>query len=174
MNPGMLPIKPSKARWARWGCLTLLAIIVIFPLSWCHFTPGNRFPEEVLKALRDDPAATFYSIEPWPDREHQASGFQGHEIAGKIVLQSSADREFLARALHRSTLGAWDRMACFDPRHAFRVTGEAGAYELLLCFDCGQASVLMPDGSRRNVLIRDGVDTFNEFLKSHGIPLPKQ
>jgi hypothetical protein len=168
---------PTDSRPVRrggcWGCLTLLVVVPALFLGWCHYNPSNRFPEDALDSLENDPRAVFFSIDPWPDNEEDETvGFRGHKIMGQMVLESPDDRKFVRRELDRATRGAWDEMACFDPRHAFRATGPAGTYDFLVCFSCGQAIVRMPDGSRRKVLVSGKADVFNHFLKEHQVPLP--
>jgi len=64
-------------------------------------------------------------------------------------------------------------MACFEPRHGFKMTGPDGTYEFLLCFQCLQAHVYLADGSFRRLAIHGGGEALNHFLVTHHIPLPK-
>jgi len=161
---------PPRRR--RFGCLWAGGAFCLIVLGWCHYTPLNRFSSASLAALRSDSEAVFYSIEPWPD-DDPMKGFHGHEIVGQKRVDDTDIRESFADFIATSTHGAWDRAACFDPRHAFRARGSDGVYDFLLCFQCGQAVVYSPDGRREWVLIVGKPDLLNDYLRQHSIPRPK-
>jgi hypothetical protein len=162
--------QPSKKR--RHGCLLFFAAFCLLCLGWCHFTPLNRFSSASLRALRSDPDAVFYSIEPWPS-ENEQQGFRGHMIVGQHRLAIESDRDAVADMIASATHGAWDSAACFDPRHAFRARGSDGIYDFLLCFECGQAIVYRPDGKSESVLITGRADFLNDYLRAHSVALPE-
>ncbi len=85
-------------------------------------------------ALLFGPRAQFFSIEPRPD-----ASFAGPKIGGlyKIVdeaVMDPIDRIAIAGALFLSDLSdpVLIHAACFDPRHALRLTG----FEVAVCVHC--------------------------------------
>lgn len=168
------PTTNDHPKKRRFGCLWLFVGFCLIGLAWCRYTPLNRFPSDALSALRSDPEAVFYSIDPWPETDDQTSGFHGHQIVGQIRLASSSDRDAFVDRITAATQGALDHAACFDPRHAFRAHGASGVFDFLLCFQCGRAEVYHPDGRSEMILITGGPDFFNDYLKAHGVSLPSR
>jgi hypothetical protein len=163
--------KTSPAKWGCGGCLVLLVAFIGFAWTMLHFTPWNRFPEGALEALRQDPGAIFYSLEPGSGDKPE--GFQGYEIVGQITLNDASDRNEIVERLAAATIGAWDAgAACFDPRHGFRAHGPGGTTDFLLCFECGKAVVYFPDGSSEWIGMTGKGDFFNDYLKGHNVALP--
>jgi len=166
---------PPPRRKKRWGCLTLLALVCLLGLAWCHYTPLNRFPKELLTALQQDSEAIFYSLDPHPwlsSASHSDStSFQGNAVFGQTRLDNAEDRSAMAALLEAATHGAWDYSACFYPRHGFRIHSPSGVYDLVLCFECGKAAVHAPDGRIKYVKIAGKPDFLNAYLRARSIPL---
>lgn len=161
----------------RIGCTTMLVVgllLLIAGLVEYRYTPFNYFPSEVVEALREDPEATLFSIDPYSDASDPQDSLRNHHIYGKTVLGTAEDRDTLVNVLTESTRGAWEGAACFDPRHALRVTGPKGTYDLIICFGCGRVHVYHPDGRKQLVLIRASAEKYDNFLKSRNIPLSER
>ena len=150
------------------GFCMFVVVGLVYPLLM------NSFPADALAALRGDPDAVFYSIDPMPGQGDPTTGFRGHKIVGEIRLTNPADREAIADRIAASAHGAWERAGCFDPRHAFHARGTSGAYDFLVCFQCGQADVYHPNGRTETIRITGSPDFFNEFLTAHGVSLPSR
>lgn len=164
--------RPSVRSKRRIGCLIFVILVPLFLFTWCRFTPLNRFPGEAIAALLNDPNAIFYSIEPESFSEDATTGFRGYPIAGQTLLSTAGERKLIVQELTCATRGAWDRAACFDPRHAFRASSTEGTFDILVCFQCGMAYVYFPDGRLELVLITGSPDKLNAFLKDRHVPLP--
>jgi hypothetical protein len=168
----------SKVRPKKWlfGCLWLFVSFCLLNLAWCYYNPNNRFPPAALSALRSDPEAVFYSIDPWPEPESgdPTLRFHGHKIVGQTRLLNQADRDTIVDHIQSATHGAWVHSACFDPRHAFSAHGPDGIYDFLLCFQCGQARVIHPDGSYKWVDLNGNSHFLNDYLTAHGVALPSR
>lgn len=127
----------------------------------------DRFPVAAIQALRNDPNAVFYALDPEPTAQDARESIERYRILGQVVLSAAADREQLASAVAAASAGAWETgMACFHPRHAFRASGRKGKYEMLLCFECGKAVVMHPDGREQKVPILDRPHEFNLYLRA--------
>lgn len=165
---------PPPRRKKRWGCLTLLALVCLLGLAWCHHTPLNRFPKEVITALQQDSEAILYSLDYRFDsaRFSSATGFHGNAIFGQTRLDNAEDRRAMAALLEAATHGAWDYSACFYPRHGFRIHSPSGVYDLVLCFECGKAAVHAPDGRIKYVRIAGKPDFLNAYLRARSILQP--
>ena len=125
---------PKKRRLAGLWVFVVLCLLGALGFAWLRFTPLNRFSAASLRALRSDPEAVFYSIEPWSEANGQ-QGFRGHHIVGQHRLAVQGEREAIAGWIAAAARGAWDRAACFNPRHGFRARGPEGTYDFLLCFE---------------------------------------
>lgn len=166
---------PERPKRGCRGCLTVVGVVVVLLLGWCHYTPNNRFPAAALNAVAHDPKGIFYSLAPrdYATGEQGIGEFRGVTVLGQTTLTDRADREAIVDAIAAASRGAWDHAACFDPRHGFRAVSAEGTYDFLLCFACGGAQVFLPDGSTKWVLIQGDVDFFNRYLSEHGVPLTK-
>jgi len=170
--------EPSPLRSRGRGCifaLAVLAILIAIAAACIIYTPHNRFPSAALEALTADKNAVIYSLRPMGPsnlKDNDRPGFfRGHEIIGQTQVSSSEDRALFAGELARSTQGRWDAAACFDPRHAFRASGPSGTFDFLLCYQCGRALVIGPDGRVKQILMGGKPDALNQYLTRHGIAL---
>ncbi len=167
---------PQDTKRGCRNCLIVAVVLVALLLGWCHSAPFNRFPPAALDAVANDPGAVIYSLEPnsyLMDNEGKET-FHGYVVLGKTTLADPADRDAMVGEITAATYGAWDRSACFDPRHGFRAVSAEGTNDFLLCFACSQAYVHLPDGGSKMVLIQGTGDFFNRYLSKHGLPLAKE
>lgn len=141
-------------------------------------TPFNRFPDPVLKVFREAEKVEVLTLDPRgessDDKSANASDpsrFHGFGIVDRTVVSSAADREKLAAMLNEATWGAWKVAACFYPRHAFRVHHASGVWDILLCFQCGQARIHRPDGVLEGTSIGDRPDAMNACFRDLGLKL---
>lgn len=88
-------------------------------------------------ALLFGPQAQFFSIDPWPRTQDQTPG---RRVGGEYRIIDEArldpvDRIALAGGLFLGDLSDLIifRAACFDPRHALRLTG----FDVAVCVHCG-------------------------------------
>ena len=121
----------QRSTWRAWmGALAMLLTIPLLAMVILWWAPVNRFPSEVLDALKQDSHAIFYSVDNTssdapsqgpPLSESPEAEFRGYRILGKVSLDSADERKSLRGALVSATFQGWDAAACFDPRHGFRV-----------------------------------------------------
>ena len=154
--------------------LPILAVFAVLVASM--FGAFNRFPSPVLRAVTADSKLVLYSLTPseGPARIDDASVFRAYPILGQTVLSGSTDRVLVADSLRLAARGAWDRAACFNPRHGIRATDSSGTYDILLCFECIQAVVFFPDGHEETIPIHGLPTTLNQFLIAAHVPLAAQ
>jgi hypothetical protein len=132
---------------------------------------GNAIPIDASKALHSAHNAVFYSLEPWSPHPNPKPALYGFSILGEKRIDGpsfvAVVKEFEA-AVERSD----DRMAaCFDPRHAIRVTSGKHRYEFLLCYACHQMAVYR-DGKRVAMLGAAGSSKpLNALLAQLNLPL---
>ena len=164
---------PPPRRKRRWGCLALFTVFCLLGLAWCHYTPLNRFPKEVITALSQDSEAILYSLDHLFGSGSYSNipSFHGNAILGQTRLDNAEDRRAMAELLETATHGAWDYAGCFYPRHGFRVHSPSGVYDLGVCFECKQAAVHLPDGRTLYVNIAGKPDFLNAYLSARSIPL---
>lgn len=62
--------------------------------------------------------------------------------------------------------------ACFNPRHALRMTVDEKLHEFVICFECRQVKHYVDGAVTENLLISNSpATTFNEALREAGVPL---
>ena len=147
--------------------------ILIAALIAGFFGLFNHFPSAAIKAIANDSGLIFYSIDPSerPTTIPHAALFHEWPILGQTVLNRSQDRETVTDSLRRAARGAWDMAACFNPRHGIRATDSTGTYDVLLCFECGQAAIYYPDGQTKWIPIHGSSDTLNQLLTAAHVPI---
>jgi len=122
----------------------------------------NVLPDEALQVLRAPSSATFYSLEPWERPKPEDKTLHGYKILGQTPLEPKQE-QVVATAFQKA-VGDWDGMiaACFDPRHALRISSGGHTYDFLLCYNCHQLYVYKDD----KVLASVGAAGSPKFLNS--------
>ena len=168
---------PAKKPRGCLGCLGIVLMLILMLVLLLYFNPSNRFPAPALEALRSDPKALIYSLDPseLPRTEPATTpAFHHFRILGETTLGEQEERNLCAHELQHATHWAWEEEACFMPRHGFRVTGPEGVYDFVVCFACGQAEVYLNGETIRHVRIQGRSEALNRLLKAHQVPLPPQ
>jgi hypothetical protein len=101
--------------------------------------------------------------------------FHRFAILGHLDL----DREQTATAVHEfeAAVAGWagrGRSACFNPRHALRVTAGGHTYDLLLCYECGGMEVYRDDRLIADLGARGSPKVLNGILTGGQVPLATQ
>lgn len=121
--------------------------------------------------MREDADLEALTLDPlgWPSKSERS--LQKFDIVDQKTVPVAADREELAAALRASTWGAWTVAKCFNPRHAFKIHTVGDVWELLVCFECGQARFHRPDGTQDGISIRMQDRRINEIFRRLGLKL---
>lgn len=149
----------------------ITGIFLIFGL----LAPGNTFPREARQALRNATQATLYSLEPW---EHSLpAGHALPELEGFSILEQTElnrkQTDTAATAIRDAVKGWHDRAACFDPRHALRVSFGNHTFDFLLCYACHQLAIYR-DGEHLTTLSAGGPSTvLDNLLTAADVPLSR-
>lgn len=151
-----------------------LFVVIVLLLGGC-FGLFNHFPSGALEAIARDPGLIVYAIDPTdgPRATPGIPAFHDWPILGQTVLSRPQEREALTDSLRRAARGAWDSASCFNPRHAIRAAAGNETYDILLCFECGQAAVYLPDGRVKWMPIRGGADALNHLLNAAQVQLTR-
>jgi hypothetical protein len=134
---------------------------------------ANTIPIDAVQALHESRTADLYSLEPWSPRGSRGPILYRFQILGKKRIDGAAYRAAAAEVV--AAVGRWDnRMAaCFDPRHALRVTSRGHQFEFLLCYACHQMAVYR-DGKRIGMLgIAGSSKPMNALLTAAKLPVSK-
>jgi TPR repeat protein len=133
-----------------------------------------QLPNEVVEGLASSSSITLYSLQPWGGPDIPQWDFHGHHVLGRLDL--SRDQAKKAIAALNAALSAGDAnimsMCLIDPRHAltFKVGGDA--YDILICYKCGQLEVYKDDHYLPfHGMIGGTAGVLNGLLKSAAIPL---
>jgi len=151
--------------------LLFLAVLAITEPS--AGSTENKLPAEAEQALRAPGKVVLYSLEPW---ERPAKGDKTLHYF-KVLGRTELDRQQGATAIaeFKSAVAGWDgmRAACFDPRHALRVTAKAHTYDFLLCYACHLLSVYRDNKLLATVGAAGSPQALNELLSAARIPISK-
>ena len=154
-----------------------IPILLVAGLIAGFFGLFNHFPSVTLNAILIDSGVIFYSIDPSEGRTATPGVALFHDwpILGQTVL-SSQDRKALTDSLRRVARGAsiLDEAACFNPRHGITATDSIGTYDVLVCFECGQAVIYFSDGRTKKIPIHGSPDVLNQLLTAAHVPLARQ
>jgi hypothetical protein len=142
----------------------LIACTLTLLFSSC--TRSKDIPPAPLAALQSAETFELFSINPRTGATE--SQVQGHEILGRTSVTDPATRTRLIEAL-RTAARQYDgtAAACFNPRHAIRVTHAGVTTDFLICFECRQAQVFTGSTVTDRFFINNTAQpTFNAVLKS--------
>lgn len=133
-----------------------------------------ELPREVLEGLASSSSITLYSLQPWGGPDIPQWDFHGHHILGSFKL--SPDQAKKAIAALNAALSAGDAnmisMCLISPRHALALKVGGDAYDILICYECGQLEMYK---NNQNLpfhgMIGRNPEVLSGLLKSAAIPL---
>lgn len=169
-------IGPQQHKGHARNAISFVLIIGVFLFFSLTVIGGVRLPEDARKALRHATKSTLYSLEPWAQQLPAGDSLpelDGYAVLGQTNLDAAQTDE-AARAI-RSALSQWSmgQAACFDPRHALRVTAEGQTFDFLLCYACDRMEILQNGEHLSTHTLSGSPDKLNALLKKAGVPLSK-
>jgi hypothetical protein len=142
----------------------LIACTLTLLFSSC--TRSKDIPPAPRAALQSAETFELFAINPRTGATDPQ--FQGHEILGRTSVIDPATRTKLIEALRTAARQSdGSAYACFNPRHAIRVTHAGVTTDFLICFECRQAQVFTGSTVTDRFFINNTAQpTFNAVLKS--------
>jgi len=132
---------------------------------------NNKIPAELDAALNRASKGVLYSLEPITEANPPGPKLHGFKILGKTKL----DQEQTVAAVNAFKAAISDcghnSVACFDPRHALRVTKGDQTYDLLLWYECNSLEVYRGDKRFTSFCAAGSPKTLNGLLTAAKIPL---
>ena len=133
-----------------------------------------HLPQEVVEGLASSRSITLYSLQPWGGPDIPQWDFHGHHVLGRMDLSPDQAKAAISALNAALSDGDADMMsACLmEPRHAlaFKVGGDA--YDILICYKCGQLEIFKNEHHLPFEGSIGGNPSFlNRLLKSAAIPL---
>jgi hypothetical protein len=134
-------------------------------------------PSKAKQALLNAEKFELFSLDPDQGREN-ADGIHGWKILGSLEISDAqlcrqiADR--LIEGIEAS--GGHEVMAaCFDPRHAIRVSRRRRTFDIVVCFHCMRAYFYEGDGEQKKMCSTNSAveELLNKVLADAKIPLPR-
>jgi hypothetical protein len=148
--------------------LLLLALAAV-PIRGAE--KNKKIPVELDAVLSAAPKAILYSLEPITEPNPPGPKLHGFKILGRTNL----DQKQTVAAVNAFKVAISDcgraSVACFDPRHALRLTKDGQTYDLLLCYACQNLYVYRGDKLFTSFCARGSPKTLNELLTAAKIPL---
>ena len=134
----------------------------------------EKIPSDAREALLSAEDFFYFSVDPNrlenipPDE-----ALHGWKILGKASIEDKGTRTKLIGALRKGIEANDGKVAaCFNPRHAIRVTHDGKTYDFVICFECFSISYYIDGARQKGILVTDSPRTvFNEILKELGLPL---
>lgn len=193
---GPLPPAPSAAanRWRIFG-LVVAAILatVLFGMfnSWLLIPPPenkvvpNRYKPQDLAPFMEAQAWTLFALDPmdfehkekWaiangtkPPEPPKAGLFYGYEILAQREMTDPAPLRSAVHILDQAGQHWEGAVAgCFNPRHGIRLTKAGRQYEIVLCYECGSATLYADGKHTGNIMFggRYGYDPDPALLNQH-------
>jgi len=152
--------EPLRIQWLTSSYLDL-------PIS----AAKNKLPPEAVQALRAPGKVILYSLEPWATPSAGEATLQRFKVLGRTEL----DRNQVVKAIAEleAAVAGWDGMkaACFDPRHALRLTAKGHTYDFLLCYACHNLYVYRDEELLGTSGAAGSPKVLNGLLSAAGIPL---
>ena len=133
-----------------------------------------QLPNEVVEGLASSSSITLYSLQPWGGPDIPQWDFHGHHALGRLVLTPDQAKTAIA-ALDTAVSGGdanITSMCLINPRHAlaFKIGGDA--YDILICYECGQLQIFKNDQYLPfRGMIGGGPQVLDSLLKSAAIAL---
>jgi len=132
---------------------------------------NNEMPAELNAALNSASTGILYSLEPITEPNPPGPLLHGFKILGRTNL----DQKQTVAAVNAFKTAISDcgraSVACFDPRHALRITKGDQAYDLLLCYACHNLYVYRGDKLFTSFCATGSPKTLNGLLTAAKIPL---
>jgi hypothetical protein len=157
----------------RFHLIPPIASLILLTLCSCG-ARRNDVPPATLAALQSAETCELYSIDPNDTRVSDAAPqFQGYEILGHTTITDPATRTKLIDALRAAARkNSGMAAACFNPRHAIRVTRAGVSTDFVICFECMQVAIYTGPARTASFLVTGSSQpTFDAVLKSANVPL---
>jgi len=133
----------------------------------------HSIPAAAWSCLRQPQQMTLYSVHP-EEPESALVGaqlFHGYRVLGQVSVSTASDQQRVADAIKQAVLHIPDPAACFNPRHALRVSDGSNNFDFVICYECGAMEFFTGGKSVGGTGIGGSPDTFNSILRAAGIPL---
>src|SRR5437763_12282928 len=143
----------------------LVLVVLISASTPIHAANNtNRVPPELDAALNEASKSVLYSLEPMTEANPPGPKLHGFKILGKTILDQK--KTIAAINAFKAAISDCGRssMACFDPRHALRVTRGGRTYDLLLCYECQNLHVYRDDKLFTGFCAKGSPETLNALL----------
>jgi len=152
----------------------------VYPRPYAPFSRKYEIPKEARVILAGAERFELFSLDPSLEgpggkRPTKPTGKRFHrvKVLGQTSVRDPATRKRLVSALREAVRPPTDAVpACFEPRHGLRATRQGKTADLVICFECTQAEVHLPDGKQEAFLLSDApARLFNQVLRRARVPL---
>jgi len=165
---------PERLRGLRRRRMIIRLLVILGPLVFWMSRTG--IPSSAAAALDEPDSFELLSIHPRFHNQPRDGYLHGYRILGRTPITDPSVRHRLPRnfkwgaRLSFSPLGGY---ACFDPRHAIRVTHGQTTVDFLICFHCEHVEVYSNNSVQIGKFDICGFpeSTFDEILQKAGVPL---
>ena len=162
------------------GCSVFAVVVTLLAAAGgCDKTSRPAAEDVVTAAVAAMGHAGSYellSLDPTRATTRPAAGerFHGWRVLGRTTVGDPAARARLTDALRAGLRGDDALQAtCFNPRHGVRVTDGDKTYELVICFECGNALAVESARGRSFSVSPSPQPVFDDVLSAAGVPLAK-
>jgi len=172
-----LPRPGQRGRYAAGAqMIRLLLLVGIVSAFSCLLgcSSGNSMPPAAAKVLKEATAFELLSLDPGRrENKSDADALHGWKILGTAAIKDADTR---AKLISRFAAGVAENdgtvAACFNPRHAIKLTYDGKTHDFIICFECYQVQWYVDGQVTKGFLITASPQpTFDETLKNAGVPL---
>lgn len=151
--------------------LILLGFAIIYVIKTYNYL---QIPSNARQCLFQSSEMILYSIDPAHSFEPKKNeiAMQSFKVLGSLPIEDVNTKLALANEIKRVTSVLLPfSAACFNPRHAIRVSNQKESFDFLICFECSIIEVYQGETCIATVSITGYSDIFNDLLEKANIPL---
>lgn len=144
--------------------VVLLALVV----ATLDILPGPS-KQQIQQALATATKIELVSLNPDREQEDRPELFGRRQVLQRVALSDQETAQVRSSLNWDLRFRQWVVARCFNPRHGLKLTTPSGDYRLLICYECSQMELFLPDGSHGSLVPLNGSsqETLNGLLTGH-------
>ena len=149
-----------------------------------HAAEPNRIPTEAKRILENASGMILMSLDPTlrsPNIMARATEslsyrhFRGWRLLGQTNINDPVTRRKVSVSVERSVRD-FDGLiaACFNPRHALRVTSGTQTYDFIICYECHSMEIYSGDHELPGVALTGSSEPLDKVLQAAHVKQAKR
>jgi len=131
----------------------------------------SSFSKELFDFLEDPDEFEFLTLDPYISKKKEKNLFHGYKVLGSKVIGKKNERINIVDHFYKAINARIGRkVACFLPRHAFRLQKNKQEINVLICFECDRAEIYDKKNGMSEILLQGKPDYFNSIATKYHLP----